>query len=137
MTDLIKEFRELHAKTTQGEWYDIASYKDIFDVLLKTTKTDDLKFNEHDILFSIKAHNNLPKLLDELEKSQERAGFWGRSLARESQRLKRTEKALELCKEQRDSWAREFEQEVCGDIDIILDRESAELDQILKGEVSE
>jgi hypothetical protein len=139
MTDLIKELRELHAKTTQGEWLTILPTSDII-MESHGLYGKPSEMTDEDNSFICKVHNDLPRLLDELEAWKKEAddlahkeldaSYENANLRIELDRYK---KALKVCKEQRNDAIR------CQGDDFYWDFDShdKELDQILKGGDSE
>ena len=112
MTKLSLEFRELLAKTTQKKWI---KFSDLDPISFYTMEDDYLSIDltQEDKLFLIKAHNDFPKLLDELEE------------------LSRYKKALEKCTEQRDRLLDYYEDSAGRRPEWLDDKE---IQQILEGE---
>lgn len=135
MTDLIKELRELHAKTTQGEWTDILETGAI-----RLKEGSLCSMESYDKKFIVKVHNELPTILEKVntlrgnyfEENMLAKGYEN-LVDQQELKLKNYKKALELSKRQRDFVAAEFIRVTGDNLALDIFRFNDDIQEILEG----
>lgn len=137
MNDLIKEFRELLSLCQKSPLK--IEYWDRVD--LKSGGVRNIEPSAYDVKLWEKAHNDLPKLLDELEENRKLIDAQDYAVRRNARELDRYKKALEKCKSHRNYLLVGNNVEMymgmgngSKDVADMLDKE---IEQILKGEGSD
>ena len=100
MTNLLKEFRELLAKTTQGEWKNKSSRMVTNRILVNNQwLICAYEATNSDMEFIVKAHNDLGKLLSEYDAMEGCLKEENKLSTKLLAERKRYKAALEKCKE--------------------------------------